>query len=140
MKKVTKSLYFKYAWGRPYPTDCNGSLHIGSGHQRNQSCKFLWLSVNGFGFCEGSNIGFFHRKLTCPLQHCLSLLRWHVIHFCFQDDRASGCMSPTQSIACVWMRPFFPTHMQPGSATRHMSRSAWVALKLFNDDFTSKSL
>jgi hypothetical protein len=28
-KKVTKSLYFTYAWGRPYPTDCNGSLHIG---------------------------------------------------------------------------------------------------------------
>jgi hypothetical protein len=42
-KKVTKSLYFTYAWGRPYPTDCNGSLHIGLGHQRNQSRKFLWL-------------------------------------------------------------------------------------------------
>jgi hypothetical protein len=41
-KKVTKSLYFTYAWGRPYPTDCNGSLHIGLGHQRNQSCQF-WL-------------------------------------------------------------------------------------------------
>jgi hypothetical protein len=42
-KKVTKSLNFTYALGRPYPTDCNGSLHIGLGHQRNQSCKFLWL-------------------------------------------------------------------------------------------------
>jgi hypothetical protein len=29
--------------GRPYPTDCNGSLHIGLGHRRYQSCKFLWL-------------------------------------------------------------------------------------------------
>jgi hypothetical protein len=77
-KKVTKSLYFTYAWGRPYPTDCNGSLHIGLGHQRNQSCKFLWLQIEGFGFCEGSNIGFSHRKLTWPLQHCLALPRWHV--------------------------------------------------------------
>jgi hypothetical protein len=42
-EKVTKSLYFTYVWGRPYPTDCNGSLHIGLGHQRYQSCKFLWL-------------------------------------------------------------------------------------------------
>jgi hypothetical protein len=78
-KKVTKSLYFTYAWGRPYPTDCNGSLHIGLGHQRNQSCKFMWLYVEGFGFCEGSNIGFSHRKLTWPLQHCLALPRWHVM-------------------------------------------------------------
>jgi hypothetical protein len=78
-KKVTKSLYFTYAWERPYPTDCNGSLHIGLGHQRNQSCKFLWLWLKGFGFCEGSNIGFSHRKLTWPLQHCLALPRWHVI-------------------------------------------------------------
>jgi hypothetical protein len=78
-KKVTKSLYFTYAWGRSYPTDCNESLHIGLGHQRNQSCNFLWLQVKGFGFCEGSNIGFSHRKLTWPLQHCLALPRWNVI-------------------------------------------------------------
>jgi hypothetical protein len=80
-KKVTKSLYFTYAWGRPYPTDCNGSWHIGLGQQRNQSCKFLWLYVKGFGFCEGSNIGFSHRKLTWSLQHCLAQPRWHVITF-----------------------------------------------------------
>jgi hypothetical protein len=28
ISKSQKSLYFTYAWGRPYPTDCNGSLHI----------------------------------------------------------------------------------------------------------------
>jgi hypothetical protein len=77
-KKVTKSLYFTYAWGRPYSTDCNGSWHIGLGHQHYQSYKFLWLEVKGFGFCEGSNLGFSHRKLTWPLQHCLALTRWHV--------------------------------------------------------------
>jgi hypothetical protein len=27
-RKVTKSLYFTYEWVLPYPTDCNGSLHI----------------------------------------------------------------------------------------------------------------
>jgi hypothetical protein len=78
-KKVTKSLYFTYAWGRPYPTDCNGRMHIGLGHQRYQSCKVWWLLVKGFDFCQGSNIGFSHRKLTWPLQHCLALPRWHVI-------------------------------------------------------------
>jgi hypothetical protein len=45
---LTKSLYFTYAWGRPYPTDCNGSSHIGLGHQRNQSCKFFTRFFTGF--------------------------------------------------------------------------------------------
>jgi hypothetical protein len=63
-KKVTKSLYFTYAWGRPYPTDCNGSSHIYLGYQRYQSCQFWWLLVEEFGFCEGSNLGFSYRKLT----------------------------------------------------------------------------
>jgi hypothetical protein len=39
----------------------------------------LWLYVKGFGFCEGSNIGFSHRKLTWPLQHSLALPRWRVM-------------------------------------------------------------
>jgi hypothetical protein len=51
-EKVTKSLYFTYARGHSYPTDCNGSWHVGLGHQRNQTCKFLQLYVKGFGFCE----------------------------------------------------------------------------------------
>jgi hypothetical protein len=41
---------------------------------------FWWLCVQGFGFCEGPNLGFSHRKLTWPLQHCLALPRWHVIY------------------------------------------------------------
>jgi hypothetical protein len=40
-KNVTKSLYFTYAWGRPYPTDCNGSWDIGLGHQRHQSSEIF---------------------------------------------------------------------------------------------------
>jgi hypothetical protein len=39
-KKVAKSLYFTYSWGRPHPTNCDGSLNIGLGHQRNQQCQF----------------------------------------------------------------------------------------------------
>jgi hypothetical protein len=50
-QKVRKSLYFTYAWGRPYPADGNGSLRIGLGHQRIQPFQFWWLSVQGFGFC-----------------------------------------------------------------------------------------
>jgi hypothetical protein len=63
-KKVTNSLHFTYAWGRPYPTDCNGSSHIYLGYLRYQSCQFWWLLVEEFGFCEESNLGFSYRKLT----------------------------------------------------------------------------
>jgi hypothetical protein len=52
-KKVTKSLYFTYAWGRPYPTDCNGSLHIGLGHQRNQSVNFCGCRLRGLVCAKG---------------------------------------------------------------------------------------
>jgi hypothetical protein len=63
-KKVTNSLLFTYAWGRPYPTDCNGSSYIYLGYRRYQSCQFWWLLVEEFGFCEESNLGFSYRKLT----------------------------------------------------------------------------
>jgi hypothetical protein len=46
--------------------------------------SIVWIFVavvKGFGFCEGSNIGFSHRKLTWPIRHCLALPRWHVILF-----------------------------------------------------------
>jgi hypothetical protein len=42
-KESHKVFIFHVCVGHPYPTDCNGSLHIGLGHQRNQSCKFFWL-------------------------------------------------------------------------------------------------
>jgi hypothetical protein len=79
IKKSQSRYISRMRGGRPYTTDRNGSLQIGLGQQRYQSCKFLCLSVKGFGLYKGSNIGFFHRKLTWPLQHCLTLSRWHVI-------------------------------------------------------------
>jgi hypothetical protein len=42
-KKVTNRYISRMRGGALYPTDCNGSLHIGLGHQRYQSCTFLWL-------------------------------------------------------------------------------------------------
>jgi hypothetical protein len=42
-RKSHKVVIFHVCVGRPYPTDCNGSLHICLGHQRNQSCQFMWL-------------------------------------------------------------------------------------------------
>jgi hypothetical protein len=52
-KKKSPSRYIpRMRWGHSYPTDCNGSWHVGLGHQRNQTCKFLQLYVKGFGFCE----------------------------------------------------------------------------------------
>jgi hypothetical protein len=51
-KKVTESLYCAYAWGRPYQTDCDGSLHICVTNVINHA-NFGWLYVKGFGFSEG---------------------------------------------------------------------------------------
>jgi hypothetical protein len=52
-KKVTKSLYFTYAWGRPYPTDCNGSLHIGLGHHVINRLNFCGCSLRGLASAKG---------------------------------------------------------------------------------------
>jgi hypothetical protein len=51
IKRKYKVVVFHVHFGLSYPTDCNGSLHIGLGHQLNQSRHFWWLHVKEFGFC-----------------------------------------------------------------------------------------
>jgi hypothetical protein len=78
--KKSQSRYISRMRGEySHSTDCNGSSHVGLGYLHYQSCQWLSLYVQGFGFSEEQNLGFSYRKLTWPLQHCLALPLRHVM-------------------------------------------------------------
>jgi hypothetical protein len=59
------------------------------------------VHVKGFGFCEGLNLGFSHRKLTRPLQQCLALPRWHVTEIMqHQEAKWSVALSNSSKAHC----------------------------------------
>jgi hypothetical protein len=49
-----KVVTFHISMEVPLSNQLHGRLHICQGHQRNHSCQFWWLCVEGFGYCKGS--------------------------------------------------------------------------------------
>jgi hypothetical protein len=64
-EKVTKSLYFTYAWGRPYPTDCNEKMY----HRRmHAACSLHYATV-----CHWLKVPVARKNREDFWEKCLSL-------------------------------------------------------------------
>jgi len=69
VRKVTHA-QIRYLWA-----DRDERLHRCRGSRRNHLCRFVWLSLTGFGRGGGSNFGLLYWLALSPLQHSRTTVR-----------------------------------------------------------------